>query len=83
MFHLLDLEKEGVELKVRWAEDRAGGLSPLSEKYAWLQQWMDESQQMLYGDRKLYTADYLNKSSERGQGGYLALALPILILNYG
>jgi hypothetical protein len=44
---------------------------------------MDESQQMLYGDRKLYTADYLNKSSERGQGGYLALALPILILNYG
>jgi hypothetical protein len=34
MFHLLYLEKEGVEPKVRVTEDKAGGLSPLSEKYA-------------------------------------------------
>jgi hypothetical protein len=41
--------EEGESPKVRWIEDRAGGLSPLSEKYAWLQHRMDGSQQMLYG----------------------------------
>lgn len=49
MVHLPCPGEEGEAPKVPWIETRAGGLSPLSEKYAWLQHWMDESQQMLYG----------------------------------